>query len=271
MSDSVLRVFGMRLTSGRDFSAAESRADAPVVLINQPMAEALWPQSSALGRRIRIWSKGKPGRWQEVIGVVAEKAIAGESSVSHSTFHPVGSATNGWLQARTRGERGKAALAVRRVIRELDPRIAANVTSLRVIVDFMRWGPRLVAIGSFIVAISSLLMAAIGLYGVTAYIAARRTKEIGIRMALGAHPGHILRIMTRRGGRLVATGLVVGSMLAFAAERVLAAGMQLIPVSPPTTYLLVGAFLGAVAMLAILVPSFRAARIDPVAALRHDG
>jgi ABC-type antimicrobial peptide transport system permease subunit len=175
------------------------------------------------------------------------------------------------LQVKARSDRGAAMLAVRRLVTEMDPRISANVNSLQAVVDFVRLGPRLTSAGSLLVALVSLAMASMGLYGVTAYVAQRRTKEIGIRMALGARPGHVLRMMVRQGAILVGWGMLLGLGIAWAAERVLASEIRLLPASSPATYLAVMAFLGAVAMLAMLAPSLVAARVNPTVALRHDG
>jgi len=270
ISDGCLRVFGLRLVSGRDFTAVESTGEAPLVLINEPMARSLWPSSSAIGQRLRLWSKGKPAPWNEIIGVVAERTAVREGAESHSILSPIGPAGAAWLQVRTRGDRGLAMRSLSSLIRELDPRISSNVSSLETVVDLNRMGPRLVAAASLLVVASSLLMAAIGLYGVTAYIASRRTKEIGIRMALGAQSTDVLRLMVRQGVILVGAGLVAGSLLAMGAERILAASLQLLPARPAQTYLATAAFLAAVALTAMLVPSLRATRIDPLAALRHD-
>ncbi len=181
VSDGCVRVFGFQLSSGRDFSPAESRTAAPVVLINGVMARELWPGTNALGQRIRVWSKGQPEPWQEVIGVVTEKALTLKGAGGQTIFRPYGPPVEGVLQIRTRGDRNATMIAVRNLIRDLDPRMAVNVNSLEAIVKFIRWSPRLVSavslIVSLIVSLASLWMSAIGLYGVTAYLAARRTKD----------------------------------------------------------------------------------------------
>lgn len=272
MSNGCLRVFGMRLVSGRDFTASESRAGSPVVIVNEPMARDLWPGSSPLGARIRVWSKGKPEPWQEVVGVTAEKAIAGVGAGSYSLLRPIGASTGRYLQVRTTaGDRAPTMAAVGALIREMDPRIASNVNSAATLVEFARLGPRLTQMVALAVALAALWMSAIGLYGVTAYVATRRTKEIGIRMALGARTWDVLRLMSGRGSVLVAAGLVLGLGGARLAERVLAAGLSLLPVSPFHVYVAIAGFLAAVALLAMLLPSLRASRVNPLAALRYDG
>lgn len=269
-SDGILPVFGQRLISGRDFTAAESRQGAPVVLINEPMARDLWPHSTPLGSRIRFWRKGTPEEWLEVAGVVAEKPIAEGGARGHSVVRPIGPSPSAFLQIRARGERGAAMLATRRLISGMDARLSFNVNSLQTLIDFARMIPLLVAAAAFAIAILSLAIAAIGLYGVTAYIAARRTREIGIRMALGARPGDVLRLIVRQGSIVVATGLALGSVFAAGAERVISAMMVLLPASPLVTYVAILAFLGVVALAAMVAPSVAAARVNPVTALRHD-
>lgn len=161
--------------------------------------------------------------------------------------------------------------AVGALIREMDPRIASNVNSAATLVEFARLGPRLTQMVALAVALAALWMSAIGLYGVTAYVATRRTKEIGIRMALGARTWDVLRLMSGRGSVLVAAGLALGLGGARLAERVLAAGLSLLPVSPFHVYVAIAGFLAAVALLAMLLPSLRASRVNPLAALRYDG
>ncbi|MFN7924090.1 MAG: ABC transporter permease [Bryobacteraceae bacterium] len=270
ISDGCLRVFGLRLTSGRDFTSTESRNGAAVVLINEPLARSLFA-GAAVGQRIRYWTNGKPEAWQEIVGIVAEKPIAGETPGSYATLRPLGLAQGGFVQLRTRGDQAAVMLSLRKLIRDLDPRMSATVNSLRAFVEYGRWVPRAVAFASLFISFASLWMAAVGLYGVTSYIAVRRTKEIGIRMALGARPGNVLRMMVSQGSALVAFGTLAGSLCAVGAERVLSSALHLLPPQPIQTYLAIGAFLGAVAFLAMLIPSLRAARLNPVLALRHDG
>lgn len=275
VSDGIPSAFNLPLTRGRDFTAAEIHADAPVVMINAPMAADLWPGANPLGQRFRLRrpSSSAEEPWLEVIGVVAEKPLGEGGAASHCILRPLDGSRGGILQIRTRtgANRPATMAAIRARLREVDSRITPGINSLEVFVGFVRWGPRLTSIASLSVALVSLWMAAAGLYGVTAYAAARRTKEIGIRMALGAQPAAVLRLMVRQGSLLVAAGLVVGSAAAWAAERVLSSAFRLLPPRPPATYLGVAAFLGAVALAAMLVPSRRAASLNPVAALRHDG
>ncbi|MBS1829413.1 MAG: ABC transporter permease [Acidobacteria bacterium] len=272
LSDGGLDVFGMRLTYGREFTAAESRLGAPVVLINEPMARDWWPNESPVGRRIRIWRKGEAGPWQEIAGVIAEKTIGEGGAGSHSMLYPLGnSRMPGTIQLKVSGDRQAAISAIRTAIRDRNADIVPSVNSLETAVEFTRWAPRLASAGSLSIAIASLWMAAVGLYGVTAYLASRRTKEIGIRMALGATASVVVRMMVRQGAILVTTGLIIGMFVAIAAERVLASTLRLLPARSAVTYLAVLGFLGAVAFLAILAPSIRATRVAPLDALRYDG
>ncbi|MFN7934406.1 MAG: ABC transporter permease [Bryobacteraceae bacterium] len=272
VSDGGLDVFAMRLTSGREFTAAESQRGAPVVLINEPMARDWWPNEGPVGRRIRIWSKGQAGPWQEIAGVIAEKTIGEGGAGSHSILYPMGNAPfPGTIQIKVTGDRQTAIAAIRTAIRTRNPDIVPSLNSLETAVEFTRWAPRLTSATSLTIAIASLWMAAVGLYGVTAYLASRRTKEIGIRMALGATSTVVVRMMVRQGTILVATGLVLGMFVAIGAERVLSASLRLLPVRSAVTYLAVVGFLGTVAFLAMLTPSIRATRVAPIDALRNDG
>jgi putative ABC transport system permease protein len=270
VSNGMVRVFGLKLRNGRDFTVMESRHGASVVLINEPMARDIWPQSNPVGQRIRYWSKGQPGPWREIVGVVAEGT--GEGPSRHSILEPLGqTAGSGFLQIRTRRGEQSVPLAVRQMISELDTRIAVSVSSAEAMVELGRMGPRLIAAGALLVGLISLFMGAIGLYGVTAYLASRRTKEIGLRMAMGARPHDVVWMMIRQGIVLVVAGLMIGSLVAGSGEYYLSGLARGTSSLQVLTYLGVAGFLVSVALTALVVPSFRAARVDPIAALRQDG
>jgi predicted permease len=269
ISPGCLRVFGLALARGRDLTAQEADTDAGVALVNETLARTLFADADPLGRRIRLVRAGKVDPWREVVGVVSDRRD-GSGATGQSMYVPTGPLSSGFLQVRTRGNRSEAMVAVRGVVREMDPRIAANVNSVEDIVNFIRMGPRLVALGALTVGLAAMLMSAIGLYGVTAYVAERRTREIGIRMALGAHGLDVLRLVLRQGSRLVLAGLVVGAAAGIAVERLVASLAAIVRPQPPWVYAAVCGFLAAVAFLAMFVPSRRATRIDPLVALRQD-
>ena len=262
---------------GRGFTTADRMGSQPVLLLNETAAQRLWPGGSALGHQMEIGTSFGMGRGRAsgtVVGVVADVREYGPASrpaptlfLAHGQW-PVDSMTD-------RREEPRRAVGVDRAL----ARLAARAGSRRPDVCGPIAGadsrhavaqPRLymVLIGCF--AITAMLLAAIGLYGVLAYAVGQRTREIGIRLALGARRGEVLRMVMSQAGKLVVVGVALGLVAAVLASRLLRA--QLFEVAPTdtVTYVLVATGLLIVSLLASWIPARRASRIDPMSALRQD-
>jgi len=269
---------GMSLKRGRFYTDADNENAPVVAVVNETMANRYWPDRDAVGQRFRIGTASNP--WITIVGVVGQvrhNAISetprAEMYVPHPQWAAAGaSAPRGMtFVVRTAGDPMGVLAHARRTLRTLDPNLPmADARPLAQVVDdalaTARFATQLLAL----FAVLALTLAAIGIYGVISLLVARRRQEIGIRMALGARPALILRMVIGRGLALAATGVAFG--LAAAALLTGALGSLLYGVTrfDPVTFALVPGVLATVALLACLVPAGRAARLDPVRALRED-
>ena len=260
---------GIPVLRGRTFTAADS-ADAPsVVVVNQTMARQLFPNSDAIGTRIRT---GTDGQWSTIVGIIGdvrhsglEAAPAPEMYISYLQGPP----TNPFIVIRTSADPSALAATVRSEVQAVDKDIAAYDIRPMAQVRADSVGQRrfvLLLVGAF--GALAMIMAAAGVYGVMALIVSERTPEIGIRLALGAQPSAVLRLVVLQGITLAAIGVGIGVAVSLAVTPLLTA--QLFGIRPldPPTLVAVPALLLAVAALACYLPSRRAMKIDPVNALR---
>jgi ABC-type antimicrobial peptide transport system permease subunit len=176
------------------------------------------------------------------------------------------------IALRTAGDPADVVPALRRTVRSMDPDIAlSQVQSMEDVVGSTIAQPRINTVVLSVFAGIALLLAAIGIYGVTSYAVSQRTREIGVRMALGAERGTVLGLVVRQGMLPVAAGLVIGLLAAFAATRVMQSLLFETNATDPLTFIAITALLGMIALVASLVPAVRASRVDPVEALRSEG
>ena len=267
---------GIARTRGRDFTEAEGWSRSPVAIVNQTMATRLWPGADAIGSRFRL-EDGPAGEWFSVIGVTADINLYG---IDPSNEQPPAVAyvpyayqqmLNTGLTIRVEGDPASITPAVRSALRAADPNLP--MAQARTIAEARRlsyWQYGLYGWIFGTIGIMGLLLAAIGVYGVLSYSVSQRTQELGVRVALGAGRGDILRLVVGHGLVLAAIGIVVG--LALAAAAMPFARSLLYNVSPfdPLTFTGVAAFLVGVAFLASYMPARRAMRVDPVVALRGE-
>lgn len=257
------------LLAGRTFTAADRAGAPPVLIVNQTLAERVWPGQSPLGRRLAMGDEER-----EVVGVVAAgkyESYRDEDVVF--MYFPFGQRYSGTMtvHARARAEPGAAIRAMRLELAALDPDIALeDAEPLSNTMAFFLFPQRMAGglIGVF--GLLGLLLAAIGIYGILAYHVAQRTREIGIRMALGARRPDVVRLVVRGGLTLVSIGLAVGLAAAFAATRLLQSLLYGVTPTDPMTFIGVPLLLVLVALLASYLPARRATRVDPMVALRYE-
>ena len=272
VSRGYFETLGLRLIAGRTFESTDVFGKTPVVVINDTMARRLWPNESALGKRI-----GRDDRvWLEVIGVVSDvsfPASLAEPYTRLQSFRPLTQmaipSVN--VTVRTAGTPEDLAQPVRRVLVELDPTLALHrVRSARSVVSEGLGSVSLLGtlLGAF--AALGLVLAAVGIYGVTSYSVAQRTSELGIRMALGARSGDVLWLILSSGVGVIAVGALIGSAGAVAVGRVLTSLIPTLPTRDPVALAGLTIFLVVIALAACFVPAGRATRVDPLVALRHD-
>jgi putative ABC transport system permease protein len=278
-------VLGVRVLRGRALSDADTAASEPVILINETLANRYLPGEDPVGRRIAWGSPNNHGRWMRVVGVIGDIKQAGLAAPTEpQTWQPwaqvpdstIGSTVfSGFrsLNLMVRSEVTASSLvpAIRQEVRAIDPALpVTNIQTLDDIVGASRAPQRFNAalLGGF--AGVALLLAAVGVGGVLAISVSRRTQEIGIRLALGARRGEVVRMVIRQGMVLVAAGLAIGLPCAFAATRLLQALLFQVAPHDPAAFGGATAILCIVALVACAAPAIRASRVSPVEALRID-
>ncbi len=280
VSDGAFEAMGARLMRGRWITPADTSGSQPVMVVNETMARTYWADGQAVGGRVRVG--GDPARPQAVVvGIVADErhngvtaAVKEKFYVPHSQWHVLtrGSLVrNTFLVMRAAGEPVALAGPVREAVRRLDPRLpVAGVRPMTDVVATALATPRLtsVLIGTF--AAIALALAVVGLYGVLSYVVARRTHEIGIRMAIGASRADVVGMIVRQGLSLAAAGIVIGLLAALALAQVLRGLLYDVGPHDPLTFVAVSATMLLAALLASLVPALRAVRVSAVAALRTE-
>jgi predicted permease len=241
-------------------------------MVDETLAKQYWPDQDAIGQHIR---NGSNSPWATIVGIVEHvknSDLAGDQ-IKGRYYYPMFQrpSANATLVVRTQGDPGSAAGAIRAAVGAVDP--SEPISQLRSMSGMVAasLGPRRFVVTMLaIFAAMALLMAVIGLYGVTSYSVAQRTQEIGIRMALGARRSEILGMVIRQGMWLTGGGALAGLAAALAFSRLLRS--QLFQVSPfdPLTFGLTAVVLIAAELLACCIPAQRATRVDPMEALRHE-
>ncbi len=271
VSTGYLETIGLRLIEGRDLQESDRR-DAPLVaLVNETMARTYWPNESAVGRTFRVQVTGSDYR---IVGVTSDhkRHSVLEAPAPFVHFATAQRPTRyNYLIARTAGDEGRLLETMRKELLAMEPGLVfMGSTTMRESLAASLMPARVGAILAAAFGALGTLLAAIGLYGVIAFSVARRTREIGVRMAIGATGGSVLTMVMGQGLRLALTGAVVGAVLAAVAARALGAVLYGISPLDPVAWGLALAALGIAAGLANLVPARRAMRIDPMKALRTE-
>jgi putative ABC transport system permease protein len=268
-------VMGMPLLSGRAFNEKDNSTAPRVAIVSQSVARTFWHGGDAVGQRVIL--RPGPEDWVTIVGVVDDVRQVGLTKEAHpAIYQPYAQMwkaeflTHMTFVIRTAAPPASLAGAMRNVLHEVDrnqpPRIAAMTDLVAADTAAPQFQSRLIAV----FAMLALLLAAIGVYGVLACAVAERTREIGIRMALGAQKSDITRMVLRRSLLLTAAGISLGTAGALAITRVLARFLFEVKPTDPPTFLAVAALLAAVAILSGWLPAQRAARVDPLVALRWE-
>ena len=274
ISADYLRVMGIPLRAGRAFTDADREDTPPVALVDEAAAQRFWPNEPAVGKRLRfIWLK----EWITVVGIVGNVRRDSLTAAWEPSLYvpmrqdPIG--TTGYLVLRVNGEADAGASlsnAIRSAVASVNARVPLGaVRSLRTMVDDSAAAPRFSSILLAIFAAAALALGAIGIYGVVAYSVARRTREIGVRMALGARRTEVLGMVLREGARLAGLGLVGGFAAALVAGRLMAGMLYGVQPNDPAVLAAVPVVLGLVALVATIIPAHRASRVDPAIAMRE--
>jgi len=275
VSDDYFATMGIPLLRGRGFTLADRDSAPAVAVVDELTAKQLWPNADPLGQRFRpVWVK----RWVTVVGVVGtvkrdSLSSAGEVAIYLSTRNTAGFWFPTQMTLVLRTDAGVTTLAprLRDAVASVDPTVP--VKAVRPVADLVsdsaaRARFTMLLLATF--AAVALVLGAVGVYGVVAYAVARRTREIGVRMALGARASDVLAMVLREAGTLTTVGVALGIAGALAASRVLAGFLFGVTPTDLAVFVSVPAVLGVVALGACVIPARRAARVDPVTALRSD-
>ena len=272
VSPGYLETLGVPLQRGRDFTNTDVDGAPKVVIVNETMASRFWPGQDALGKRFKFFGDDD---FTTVIGVARDaKYNAVAEDPTPFIYQPLRQnySPAAVLHVRAAADAASLAAAVRREVQQLDPTL--SVFDIRTLEDQV--SESLAPVRTNVIMLSAfgllaLLLASIGLYGVASYSVAQRTREIGVRMALGAPSGSVLRLVLLHGLVLVAVGLVLGVLAALALTAAIPPDLlPRVSVRDPLTFAVTPALLAAVALVASSIPAWRATRIDPLIALRTE-
>jgi len=266
---------GTTLLAGRTFTEEDSNPDRNMLIVDQALAAKAFPNESAVGKRILFRVRTNEAQWGEIIGVVAHQRNTSLVEPGREQLYVTDGYVNhraaNWWALRTDGDPAALASAVREVVRKQGKETFINeMQPMNTLVVQAQAQTRfsLLLIGVF--STIAALLAGVGLYGVLATSVRQRTAEIGVRMALGAAPGRIFRLMVGKGLYLSVIGIVIGLLVAFGLTRVLASMLVEVKPTDPVTFASVAVLFLVIAVLASWLPALRASRLDPTTALRNE-
>jgi putative ABC transport system permease protein len=273
---------GIKLRTGRTFNASDAAGREPVAIIGETLAKQRFDGTNAIGRRLKWGGPDSPQPWRTIVGIVADVKQLGlaQEEPTPSIYMPAAQMDSGPVVSmvrgqnfvvRTAGEPQASLSIVRRVVKDFDALMPiTGLTpmdqSLASTIADRRFNMFL--LGAF--AVVALSLAAVGIYGLIAYSVAQRTRELGIRIALGAVPRDVLLLVVRQGATLALAGIVTGSLGAIASTRWMRSMLFQVDPLDPLTFAVVGAALAIVAIGATWAPALRAARVSPVTAMRNE-
>jgi putative ABC transport system permease protein len=270
------RVMQIPLLSGRDFTLQDNE-NAPLVgIVNQSLARRFFNEENPVGKRV-CWARSDPKNWITIIGVVGDIKHTGldepEEPALYTPYPQSGAAWKRWMNLVVRSESDAAALVqtVKGRVWRVDGQIPVTRarTMMEVIgasVDARRFNMLLLVVFATV----AMLLAAVGIYGVMSYAVTQRTREIGLRIALGARPRDVIGMVLGRGMLLISIGAAAGVALSLALTRLMSGMLFGVGAKDPLTLVCVSLLLAGVALMACYVPARRATRVDPMVALRHE-
>ncbi len=276
VSPDYLKTLGVTLIKGRLIDDRDRANRLPVVVISEELARQAWPGEDPLGKRIKRFRGDQNFPWMTVIGVIKDvKEDLFNYRINRSVWYvPYAQSENNFplnLVLRTSGDPASATAAIREVVHEIDPdQPISNVMTMNENLGGVLVTERFGAILMSLLAASGLLLAALGLYGVMAYWVSQRTAEIGLRVAIGARPMHVLRLILGQGLKLTLLGLAIGLGAVWCLTRLLANLLFGVSATDPATIVSISLLFTGVALLACLLPARRALAVDPIQALRTE-
>ncbi|HMF58166.1 MAG TPA: ABC transporter permease, partial [Pyrinomonadaceae bacterium] len=275
VTDEYFRTLGIPLLEGRLFTAHDDQNSTPVLVINQTMARSFWPGEDPVGKRIHFGEPNDP--LYSIVGVVGDiKHMGLDADEGAVMYQPHAQKRFSWLRwmtivVRTENDPLSLAPAVRSRILEVDKNQPVyNIATMEQLLTKSTAQPRFSTLLLGIFALLALCLAAIGIYGVMSYNVTQRTHEIGVRMALGAQMRDVMKLIIRQGMKMVLVGVALGLLGAIAITRVMKSLLFGVTATDPLTFAVVAVLLTMVALLACYLPARRAAKVDPLVALRYE-
>jgi len=264
---------GFPLREGRVFTDADRRGSLQVLMVSEGAARALWPGHSAVGKRLKLGARATD--WWTVVGVAGDTRYREFITPRATVYFPLRQLPFPYpptmIAVRTANDPAAVTSALRRTVATVDPDVVvARTSTMTSLLDAPLAQPRLNAMLLAVFATVVLVLAAVGLYGVLAWTVRQRTRELGIRIALGAQPGQLQYLVLRRGMLIAAAGTAMGVLGAIGASRVMRALLFEISPTDPVTLGATCALLLIVALVACLAPARRATRVDPMVTLRAE-
>jgi predicted permease len=268
------RALGIQLLSGRYFDERDHHTAPPVAVIDESLANTYWPGESPVGKRIKRGGAQSQNPWMTIVGVVGHvrsRSLELQSRVQLYWPHAQLPSPSLSFAVRTSGDPAAYAPVLQKQILEIDPEQPVyGVRTMQELLAESLARRRLVLTLFALFAGVAMLLAAVGIYGILSYMVAQRSHEMGIRMALGASPGDVQRLIMGQSLSLTMTGVIVGLAGALALTGLMTSLLFNVKPSDPVTLILVAVFLSAVALAASFVPARRATQVDPMHALRQE-
>jgi putative ABC transport system permease protein len=260
---------GISVVRGREFTAQDGERGNKVVVINESLARRYWPGEDPLGKQLRIGESSNP--LSEIVGIVKDSVDTGSvrEEPPPMLYTPFQDTESIYLIIHTSIDPNGMIQPLRREISLLDENLPMRIMTMNELVSSSWWQRLGVTLLSILGGLG-LLLTAVGIYGVTAYIVAQRTREIGVRMALGAQAGDILKLIMRQGIKLTVIGTIIGLAVALAGMRLLTSFLYGVSTTDPVIFAAASIYLIGVALFACFLPALRATKIDPMALLRHE-
>jgi putative ABC transport system permease protein len=274
ISSDYFRALGTPFIEGRSFTDRDDGGSSKVVIISKTLARNLFPNESAVGKRLQLINPEQSNEWREIVGVAGDVHYSGLNDSSLATIYTPFAQTPflwNYLMIRTNALSDTLAQNIRKAVSSVDATVeAADFRTMDQLISQSVAQPRFytILLGSF--AILALALAVVGIYGVMSYAVAQRTHEIGVRMALGARRGDVLVMMIKQGMILAIAGVSLGLLAAFGLTRLMTNLLFNVQATDPLTFVVISMALIGVALLACFIPAWRAAKVDPTVALRYE-